>query len=166
MSETPSWQLASHSVADTERLARVLAEQVAVAATPFVLHLHGDLGAGKTVLARALLQALGVGGAIKSPSYTLLEPYTVGARTYLHLDLYRVRDPSEVEALALRDYLEPGSVWLIEWPERAVEEIPPADLDIEIAYDVQDRVIVVRAESADGARVLAAARSAWGRDEH
>jgi tRNA threonylcarbamoyladenosine biosynthesis protein TsaE len=161
-----SWRIESHSVADTERVAQALARHLPRSPAAFVLHLQGDLGAGKTVLARALLQALGVSGPIKSPSYTLLEPYRLGTRICLHLDLYRVRDPSEVEALALRDYLEPDTVWLIEWPERALEELPPADLSIQIEYGVQQRVIDVRAMSQAGAAVLAARATEARPEEH
>jgi tRNA threonylcarbamoyladenosine biosynthesis protein TsaE len=94
------------------------------------VHLQGDLGAGKTTLVRGFLRALGVAGPVRSPTYGLLEPYEVDGRTVLHLDLYRLADPSEVAALGLRDHDEPGSIWLIEWPERGAAALAAPDLRV------------------------------------
>lgn len=94
------------------------------------IHLQGDLGAGKTTLVRGFLRGLGVTGVVRSPTYGLLEPYAVGGRSVLHLDLYRLADPGEVAALGLRDHDEPGAIWLIEWPERGGGALPPADLAV------------------------------------
>lgn len=93
-----------------------------------VLYLRGDLGAGKTTLARGFLRACGVTGAIRSPTYTLMEIYETPAVTVLHLDLYRVHDPEELESLGLRDWVRAGHVWLIEWPERGKGRLMGADL--------------------------------------
>jgi tRNA threonylcarbamoyladenosine biosynthesis protein TsaE len=100
-----------------------------------VVYLHGDLGAGKSTLARAWLRALGVTGAIRSPTYTLVEHYPLsqglpGAKA-LHLDLYRIGDAGELEFLALDDAT--ASLWLVEWPERGARALPPADLTVELA---------------------------------
>jgi tRNA threonylcarbamoyladenosine biosynthesis protein TsaE len=95
-----------------------------------VVCLTGDLGAGKTTLARGFLQALGVAGVIRSPTYTLLETYETPAATVVHLDLYRLRDTAELEPLGLRDLALPGHVWLIEWPERGEGGLPAADVHI------------------------------------
>jgi tRNA threonylcarbamoyladenosine biosynthesis protein TsaE len=96
------------------------------------VYLSGDLGAGKTTWARGFLAACGVTAVVRSPTYTLVELYDVGAVTVLHLDLYRLQDESELEALGLRDWAQPGFLWLIEWPERAVGCLPPADLGVEL----------------------------------
>jgi tRNA threonylcarbamoyladenosine biosynthesis protein TsaE len=93
-----------------------------------VVTLSGDLGAGKSTFARGVLRALGERGPIKSPSYTLLESYELPGITVIHLDLYRLRDPEELENLGLPDYYRPGFLWLIEWPERAAGRLPPVDL--------------------------------------
>ena len=93
-----------------------------------VVTLSGELGAGKSTFARGALRALGATGPIKSPSYTLLETYELPAVHAVHLDLYRLRDPGELEHLGLADYHRPGFLWLIEWPERGAGRLPVPDL--------------------------------------
>ena len=117
------------------RLARALG-----AAGGGVIYLHGDLGAGKTTLARGLLRAAGVEGTLRSPTYTLMEPYAAGGQSFLHLDLYRLADPAEVEQLGLRDYPVETTVWLVEWPEKGVGFLPPADVDVHLAIEGSGRV--------------------------
>lgn len=103
-----------------------------------IVHLHGDLGAGKSTLARAWLRALGVGGAIRSPTYTLVEHYPLaGGGKALHLDLYRIAGAGELEYLALDDAA--ATLWLVEWPERAAGALPSADLRIELAVEGDGR---------------------------
>ena len=94
------------------------------------LQLHGDLGAGKTTLARGFLRALGHSAVVRSPTYTLVETYAFGALTVVHVDLYRLRDPDEFEGLGLRDLASAGHVWLIEWPQRAAPWLPAADIEL------------------------------------
>jgi tRNA threonylcarbamoyladenosine biosynthesis protein TsaE len=98
-----------------------------------VVYLTGDLGAGKTTFARGYLHALGVTGIVHSPSYNLMDVYETQAGTVVHLDLYRMRDPSELEPLGLRDEARPGALWLIEWPQRGEGWLPPADVVVTLA---------------------------------
>lgn len=121
-----------------------------------VCYLHGDLGAGKTTLARGLLHALGHEGKVKSPTYTLLEPYQLGALNLYHFDLYRFADPEEWEAAGFRDYFNPQSVCLVEWPEKAGELLPPADIDILLKPEGGGRRLQIRANSPLGIRIIEA----------
>jgi tRNA threonylcarbamoyladenosine biosynthesis protein TsaE len=105
-----------------------------------VVYLEGPLGAGKTTLARGLLRALGATGTIRSPTYTLLEPYELGAgRNLIHLDLYRLKGVQELEPLGLRDYDPADCWWLVEWPERGVPKLPAADLRVVLATEGEGR---------------------------
>jgi tRNA threonylcarbamoyladenosine biosynthesis protein TsaE len=98
------------------------------------IHLIGNLGAGKTTLTRGFLRGCGYRGAVKSPTYTLIEPYAVSPLPVYHLDLYRVADPGELEYLGLRDILEESAILLIEWPERGVGWLPEADLTLTLEH--------------------------------
>jgi len=99
-----------------------------------VVFLRGDLGAGKTTLVRGLLRALGHLGSVRSPTYTLIEPYEVGDQRIHHLDLYRLGDPEELEYLGLRDLLDGEGLVLVEWPERGAGMLPEPELVIEIEH--------------------------------
>ena len=101
---------------------------------PIVIDLNGELGAGKTTLASGLLQHLGVKGPVRSPTYTLIEPYEIDARTLYHLDLYRLANARELDMLALRDLLQPGAVLLVEWAEKGAGALPMADLAVNLRY--------------------------------
>lgn len=113
-----------------------------------VIYLVGELGAGKTTWARGLLAGLGYTGRVKSPTYTLLEPYQAADYTVLHLDLYRLVDAEEVEFLGLRDTQE--ALILIEWPERGLGHVPPADLKVVLKTHTSGREALLCAESAIG----------------
>ncbi len=113
-----------------------------------VVHLQGDLGAGKSTLARAWLRALGVAGAIRSPTYTLVERYPVPGGEAWHLDLYRIGDAAELDYLGLDDDL--ATLWLIEWPERGGAGLPPADLRVELAVADHGRAVRLSPASAQG----------------
>ena len=124
-----SFNLTLNNEQDTQNLAQILAQHF----TTGVVYLIGDLGAGKTTLTRHYLQHLGHQGSVKSPTYTLVEPYQVKGRDIFHFDLYRLNDPYELELMGIRDYLEtPNALFLFEWPSKGGDEIPQADLIIDI----------------------------------
>ncbi|HEV2701705.1 MAG TPA: tRNA (adenosine(37)-N6)-threonylcarbamoyltransferase complex ATPase subunit type 1 TsaE [Steroidobacteraceae bacterium] len=118
------------------------------------LHLQGDLGAGKTTLARGFLQALGYSGVVRSPTYTLVETYALGAVTVVHADLYRLLDADEFEGLGLRDLAQGGHVWLIEWPQRAGRWLPAADINVTLQAQAAFHSIELVAPTAVGAQWL------------
>ncbi len=121
--------------AATERLGGVLAERLQ---PPAVVYLRGDLGAGKTTLSRGLLRGLGHSGSVKSPTYTIVEPYELDGVAVYHFDLYRLGDPQELDYLGLRDYLNQKAVVLFEWPERGGAFLPAADLIIELSLEAPE----------------------------
>ena len=124
-----SFNLTLNNEQDTQNLAQILAQHF----TTGVVYLIGDLAAGKTTLTRHYLQHLGHQGSVKSPTYTLVEPYQVQERDIFHFDLYRLNDPYELELMGIRDYLEtPNALFLFEWPSKGGDEIPEADLIIDI----------------------------------
>ena len=143
-------QLQTRSAEETETLGRQLADVRPDPATLAVVYLTGELGAGKTTFARGFLSALGVAGAVRSPTYTLLELHELPPLTALHVDLYRLRDASELDSLGLREWARPGSLWLIEWPERGGARLPPADLTLTFTVGAPAHDIEVRADSDAG----------------
>jgi tRNA threonylcarbamoyladenosine biosynthesis protein TsaE len=150
---------------ETEALGAALAQSTPSDATLKVIYLTGDLGAGKTTLARGFLHAAGVGGTVRSPTYTLVESYKVAATTYLHLDLYRLNEPSELENLGLRDWASAAHIWLVEWPERGGDRLPPADLIVRLSAASgtnSAHAAVIVGETAAGERWLGALREAGG----
>ena len=139
------------SAAATEALGARLARRLRPGC---VLELHGELGAGKTTLARGLLHALGHRGTVKSPTYTLVEPYQIGTWRVFHWDLYRLADPEELEFLGLREQLDGEAVLLIEWPERGQGALPRADVAVWLEYLGEQRSVRWEVRSARGAAVL------------
>ncbi len=134
---------------DEQATLRAGAALAAVCAPGAVVWLNGTLGAGKTTLSRGWLRALGHQGAVKSPTYTLVEPYVLAHGTVYHFDLYRVNDPEELELMGIRDYFSPTSVCLIEWPEKAEALLPAPDLSITLAADDDaGRTMTIHAVSA------------------
>lgn len=139
-------------IAATERLGTRLAR--ALGNDGAVLYLQGELGTGKTTLTRALLQSLGHVGRVRSPTYTLVEPYEIGERRAFHLDLYRLSAPEETEYLGLRDLDPARDLILIEWPERGEAGLPPADIVIRLDYAGEGRQAALSAVSARGTTIL------------
>ncbi|MEJ5208265.1 tRNA (adenosine(37)-N6)-threonylcarbamoyltransferase complex ATPase subunit type 1 TsaE [Denitratimonas sp. CY0512] len=147
------------SPAATERLGVLLAAHLP--ATAAVLHLEGDLGAGKTTLARALLRSLGVEGPVRSPTYTLIERYDTARGEVAHLDLYRIADPEELEFLALDELAAEARLWLVEWPQRGHGMLPAVDLVLRLAVQGAGRMATLDPVS-DAGRVWAdSVQRAW-----
>lgn len=137
--------------AATERLGRQLAGCVQL---PQLIFLRGELGAGKTTLCRGLLRGLGHEGLVKSPTYTLCEPYRLAAGRCLHCDFYRLSDPEEVEYLGLREQFAGDCLLLIEWPEIAGTVLPAPDLDIALRFERDGRAADLCAGTARGETLL------------
>ena len=125
------------------RLARVLAPGLAV-------YLRGDLGSGKTTLVRGLLRGLGYPGHVRSPTYTLVELYTVSRLNLYHFDFYRFRDPKECRDAGFNEYFNGASVCLVEWPEKASGLLPAADLEIALEFAGDGRDLEIRAGTESG----------------
>lgn len=140
-----------------ESASQQLAAQLAQHCTQGVVHLVGDLGAGKTTLTRYWLQALGHQGNVKSPTYTLIEPYEINGQPIYHFDLYRLNDPYELELMGIRDYLEqPNALLLIEWPSKGEPIVPEADLLIQLTVAGEQRQAILTAYTANGEHMLQA----------
>lgn len=122
------------------------------------LYLHGDLGAGKTSLTRSLLHAAGYQGRVKSPTYTLVEPYTIRLQEreveVLHFDLYRMGSPEEFIEAGFREHFGSSSICIVEWPEQAGELLPTPDMDVFLTVEGHGRAVELRANSAQGATCL------------
>lgn len=135
----------------TEALGAALARAVPrVLNRACVLFLRGELGAGKTTLARGFLRGAGITGAVRSPTYQLMELYETTGYDVVHLDLYRLGGAGDVDALGLRDFEHGGTVWLVEWPEKAEGALPAPDLLLELAVEQTGHTIRASAESVSG----------------
>ena len=136
---------------DTVELGRRLA---AIITPPLILNLSGELGAGKTTLSRGLIQAFGHEGAVKSPTYALVEPYELAGVDLFHFDLYRLSDPEELEYMGIRDYFTENSICIVEWPDRGHGAIPDADISCHIKYVGEGREVEIVSGSEKGQLLL------------
>lgn len=134
-----------------EKIAQIVKQLIAQG---LVVYLHGDLGAGKTTLTRGFVRAMGHQGNVKSPTYTLVEPYELPPWRVFHFDLYRLSDPEELEYMGIRDYFSDDCCCFIEWPEKGAKFIAAADLVIDIAYQQEQRHISIQAYSQHGMNIL------------
>ncbi|WP_428624034.1 tRNA (adenosine(37)-N6)-threonylcarbamoyltransferase complex ATPase subunit type 1 TsaE [Sedimenticola sp.] len=142
-------------IANSEREQEQIGQRLSqVVPARCLIYLTGDLGAGKTTLARGFLRGMGYQGSVKSPTYTLIEPYEIGHRRCYHLDLYRLADPDEIEFLGLRDMLQEEAVMLVEWPEQGQGALPPPDLLVRILYQDGGRELQLEAGTESGERLL------------
>ncbi len=153
--ETRVWRSEDDTAAFAQRLA----------ACPALRHsfvqLHGDLGAGKTTLVRHLLKALGVSGRVKSPTYTVVEPYELPGLDIWHFDFYRFTDPREWEDAGFRDIFASPGLKLAEWPEKAAGYLPVADLELQLEVDDDEtRQVTLQANTATGQSLLQGLRAA------
>lgn len=155
--------IAGHvSVPDESAMLSLGAKLAGALTTGCVIYLQGELGAGKTTLTRGILQALGATGNIKSPTYTLVEPYQLKNRHAYHFDLYRLTDPEELEFMGIRDYdtratgneNSAGDIIIVEWPGQGEGFLPQADLHIFIEYQGQQRRLQFVADTARGEAIV------------
>jgi tRNA threonylcarbamoyladenosine biosynthesis protein TsaE len=155
-------ELTTESPDATRALGAKLGQALLVAPReqPIVIFLNGELGAGKTTFVSGLLRAIGVNGPVRSPTYTLIEPYELQHIAVYHLDLYRLTEARDLDMLALRDLLQPGSVLLVEWAERGGIALPNADLVLGLRYpetsgeQIQQRTLTIGANTIVGESLL------------
>lgn len=151
MSQNSTLTLSLANEEATVELGKKLASSIVNGA---VFYMHGDLGAGKTTTTRGIVQGLGHTGNVKSPTYTLVEPYELPEKSVYHFDLYRLGDPEELEFMGIRDYFAADAVCIIEWPEKGQGFIPEPDIDIYLAYDGDARKVTLKAHNERGLQVL------------
>lgn len=136
---------------DTHALAANLANAIQAGA---IIYLDGQLGAGKTTFTRGFLRGMGYTDKVKSPTYTLVEPYDIGGRKVYHFDLYRLNDAEELEHIGIRDYFEADALCLIEWPEKGFPLLPSPDLTCKISMNVNERDFSIEAHTPLGESII------------
>ncbi len=146
---TKQWQLNEEAlIAFASQLASILRNKSAV------IYLSGDLGAGKTTFARGFLRGLGFTGKVKSPTYTLVEPYEIEGQKIFHFDLYRIVHADELEEMGIRDYFRTPALSLIEWPEKGMGFLPMPDLECQLVQSGANRELTVTPGTALGLEAL------------
>jgi tRNA threonylcarbamoyladenosine biosynthesis protein TsaE len=138
------------TIRDSAAMTALGAELARLTAGRGTIYFHGELGTGKTTCIRGLIQALGHEGAVKIPTFTLVEPYVFDNYKVYHFDLYRLADPDELEMLGAREYFAPDSLCLVEWPECAQGALPAADLDIYLEHAGTERRLRLEAGTVHG----------------
>lgn len=146
-----TYSLTLATEADTEHLGRTLAETID---TGIVIYLVGELGAGKTRLAQAVIHGLGYAGHVKSPTYTMVETYPNNTGVIYHFDLYRLMDPMELEYMGIQDYFDSDNIILIEWPDKGGNMIQSADIVVNLSYADIGRLANLSANSHLGEKIL------------
>ncbi|GGP37074.1 tRNA (adenosine(37)-N6)-threonylcarbamoyltransferase complex ATPase subunit type 1 TsaE [Shewanella algicola] len=140
---------------ENEQATVALGQQIAQwMVPPLTLYLTGDLGAGKTTFSRGIIQSLGHKGAVKSPTYTLVEPYEFDDMDVFHFDLYRLSDPEELEFMGIRDYFTNNSICLVEWPNNGHGLLPEADIHLHLRYKESQRQVELNALTPAGQAII------------
>lgn len=148
-------EMKQFDIGDAESMEALGAAVAAAMAGRGTVYLAGELGTGKTTLVRGALRHMGHVGAVKSPTFTLLEPYEISGRPVYHFDLYRVEDADELELMGFRDYLREDALCFVEWPERGADALPSPDLSVRLEYRGLGRRATLAAGTRRGAEVLA-----------
>lgn len=141
-------------VPTAERMEALGAQLARAAGALRLLYLYGELGSGKTTLVRGVLRGLGYAGVVKSPTFTLVEPYVLAGLEVYHFDLYRLRDPRELEFIGFRDYVKDRSVCLVEWADRGTGFLPVPDLELRIRRVLDERIVELVARNPAASQLL------------